>query len=757
MTMKPGDQEQLSFSITARTALLLGRESISSPVVAVLELVKNAYDADANNATVRFRKASTPEGTIEISDDGHGMSWEDIETKWMVIGTDNKQREPISPGGRIRVGEKGIGRFALDRLASQVVLETTPKPPEREPAEPTYRLTIDWDRFVNTNKALHEIPQPAEVLERREKPGTRLLLRGLRDSWTPRDYERLYRNLAVLVPPFESKLKGFSIRFDCDEARDLSGRVRSPMAQAALFKMRARLDEDNQVRISITTRDDSLGGKLRPFKRYKRTWQELFDIPEDQPVQPQCGPLEFEFYFYLREAPALEGTGITLGQLREFLDIYGGVRIYRDSFRVKPYGDPGGAGDWLGLSARRVRHPAGITGRAGRWVIAENQVAASVFVSRNTNPDLRDQTNREGLFDNQAFRDMHSFVLKCIEIFETDRQQYEKSKLPVEPPTVEDTIEGAKQEVIEAVEEFEEVLALQPDGAPKAALVDALSQFKEAQVERLETVSTAYEAEQQETMSKYQLLQNLATVGIAVSSMGHEVLETSRQIMNAVKRLKERLASLLLFSDEKAGQYMERLHRYGRILYSVSNFALGHIDRDKRRRQKVNIDSLIQELCDETLVEMCATNKADIELKLGGVPDIYAFPYEVESIAINFVTNSLAAFRRGRTPVADRHIEIETRHNEAARQIQIIARDSGPGIPKGDAERIFNIYSTKVDNEGKPIGTGLGLVIVKDIVESHKGTIEVVENGRVLPGAEFVVTLPVPWKRGRRKGNGDGR
>jgi len=758
MARKPGDQGVLSFSITARTVLLLGRESISSPVVALLELVKNAYDADANSVIVRFHKASTPEGTIEISDDGHGMSWEDIKTKWMVIGTDNKQREPISPDGRIRVGEKGIGRFALDRLASQVVLETTAKPPEREPAEPTYRLTIDWDRFVNTNKALHEIPQPAEVLERREKPGTRLLLRGLRDGWTRRDYERLYRNLVVLVPPFESKLKGFSIRFDCDEAKDLSGRIRSPMAQAALFKMRARLDKDNQVHISSTTRDGSPAGKLRPFKRYKRTWQQLFDISEAQSLQPQCGPLEFEFYFYLREAPALEGTGITLGQLRDFLVIYGGVRIYRDGFRVKPYGDPGGAGDWLGLSARRSQHPGGVgSPKSGKWVVSENQVAASVFVSRQTNPDLRDQTNREGLFDNQAFRDMRTFVLKCIEVFETDRQQYERNKPTAGPPTVEDTIEGAKQEVIEAVEEFEEVLALQPDGAPKAALVDALSQFKEAQVERLETVSTAYEAEQQETMSKYQLLQNLATVGIAVSSMGHEVLETSRQIMNAVKRLKERLASLIFFSDEKAEQYMERLHRYGQIMYSVSNFALGHIDRDKRRRQKVNIDSLIQELCDETLVEMCATNKADIELKLGGVPDIYAFPYEVESIAINFVTNSLAAFRRGRTPVTDRHIEIETRHNEAARQIQIIARDSGPGIPKGDAERIFNIYSTKVDNEGKPIGTGLGLVIVKDIVESHKGTIEVVENGCVLPGAEFVVTLPVPRKRGRRKEKGNGR
>jgi signal transduction histidine kinase len=753
MAKKPRDGNELPFSITARTALLLGRESISSPVVAVLELVKNAYDADARSAIVRFRKASTANGTIEILDDGQGMSWDDIKTKWMVIGTDNKQVEPVSPNGRLKVGEKGIGRFALDRLAAKVIVETTSK---YESTEPTYRVLIDWDKFVNTDKALHEIKHPIKTSVRREKSGTRLLLRELRDRWTRKDYEQLYRDLAVLVPPFESRLAGFSIRFDCDEARDLSGRIRSPMAEAALFKMRAKLDRENRVSIVITTRDGSPDGTFRPFSRYRRTWQQLFDIPGDQPTQPQCGSLEFEFYFYLRETPALRGTTITVRQLRDFLDIYGGVRIYRDGFRVKPYGDPGGAGDWLGLNTRRVRHPAGIVSRSGKWVVAENQVAASVFVSRKTNPDLRDQTNRQGLFDNQAFRDMRSFVLRCIEVFETDRKQYEMSKRSNESLTVGDTLQEAKQEIIEQVDKLEEALILQPEVPAKSALADALIQFKETQIGRLEMLESVYEEEQQEAITKHQLLQNLATIGIAVSAMGHEVLETSRQIMYVVRRLRERIASLMLLSDDRVEEYMERLYRYGQILYSVSNFALGHIDRDKRRRQKVNVDTLIQGLYNETLQEMCATNKADIDLKLGGVPDIYAFPYEIESIIINFVTNSLAAFRRGRIPVVNRQIEIETRYNEADRQIQIVARDSGPGIPKGDTERIFEVYSTKVDGEGRPIGTGLGLVIVKDIVESHRGTIEVAGKGRILPGAEFTVTLPVPQKRGRRKDGEDG-
>jgi hypothetical protein len=401
-----------------------------------------------------------------------------------------------------------------------------------------------------------------------------------------------------------------------------------------------------------------------------------------------------------------------------------------------------------------VKHPAGVASKEGKWVVAENQVAASVFLSRRTNPDLRDQTNRQGLFDNQAFRDMRGFILKCIEIFETDRKQYEMAKPSSEPPRIPDTVHEAKQEIVERVEKLEAVLALQPDDPFKPVLADALRQFKDSQIERLETLESLYEAEQEQLITQHQLLQNLATVGIAVSAMGHEVLETSRQVMNVVRRLRERVGTLMLLSDDKLEEYMERLHRYGQILYSVSNFALGHVDRDKRRRQKVNVGSIIQELHRETLQDMCATNQAKIRLKLRRVPDIYAFPYEIEAIVINFVTNSLAAFRRGRIPIAHRQIEIETQYDQVDRKIQIVARDSGPGIPNGDLERIFNVYSTKVDDEGKPIGTGLGLVIVKDIVASHQGTIEVAGKGHVLPGAEFIVTLPVPRARGRRKDGG---
>ena len=733
----------LSFSITARTALLLGRENISSSTVAVLEIVRNAYDADATEVIIKFRKASTTDGSIEIIDNGHGMNWEDINTKWMVIGTNNKQISPYSPNGRRKVGEKGIGRFALDRLATQTILETTSR---LKTSEPTYHLEINWDKFADTPKSLHEIKHPLKTVKRYKKAGTRILMTGLRDNWTMKDYQALYKNLVVLIPPFEKKLAGFSIIFDCDEAPDLSGRIQSPLTEVALFKMKCDLNKDGKVKIEITTRDDSKNGNFRRFKSYKRNWKQLIDSSSEK---PSCGSLHFEFYWYLRETPA-KNLGISLRQLQEYLEIYGGVRIYRDGFRVKPYGDPGGGGDWLSLNARRVRNPGGVRSKE-RWVVGENQVAAGVFISSDENPDLRDQTNREGLISNQAFEDMRLFVLKCIDYFETDRQEYERNKvLPEEPKTLEQSIQQLKDKYTKDIAKIENTIDSLSDEKEKQVLKEMVRGLASSQEKNVDNLAAKYDVEQIEIISKMQLLQNTATIGIAIASMGHEVLETSRHLLDAVNRISKRVKELMLLTDEKMQKYLGKLEKQGGTLYSIASFALGHANRDKRTRQKLNPDQVINDLYSETLVDLCNTNSVNIKFISGKVPDIYAFPYEIESIVMNFVTNSIAAFNK-RTEISEsKLIEIETKYFENSRMLEIISRDNGPGIPDGDENRIFEVYSTKVDKLGKPIGTGLGLVIVKDIVDSHKGKIKVLAHGKRLSGAEFTVSLPVPQKRGKK-------
>lgn len=741
---------EVAFSVSPRTAVLLGRESISSPVVAVTELVKNAYDADASKVTVRFRKASTRQGTIEIRDDGEGMTLNDILTKWMVIGTDFKEKEPISPKGRTRVGEKGIGRFALDRLAEEVVIETTPEHED----EPRYRLGIDWARYEDRSGDLGEIKHPLKTLKRWKSPGTVLKLSNLRDRWTRRDYDNLYKNLVILIPPFEQLEAEFRIFFDCDETPDLSGEIESPIAEAALFSLSATLDKSGLAKIAIKTREGDPKGAFRLLGDYERKWSDLFDLPPAESEIPESGPLGFDLYFYLRESDALRETDVTLSRLREFLNVYGGVRIYRDGFRIKPYGDPGSAGDWLGLSARRVQNPAGVRSRRHpRWVVAENQVVGSLNITRNKNPNLRDQTNREGLFANDAFLAMQRFVLKCIEIFEIERKRHEMEKLAIgeEDIRIGNQIDRARSGLEQDIDEVRSRILSKPNSVASNDIVGLLDDLQESQAARLKDIEAAADQEEQEQISERQLYQNLATIGIAVSAMGHEVIGIANKLQRSIDELRKEVQRLKLAAGNLIVPLLDQLDRYSQIIYSMSRFALSHIDRDKRHRKKFMPDELIESLYKETLVELAVMNEASIEFLAGGVPAIFSFPYELESIVMNFTTNALAAFVRGRTPIKDRRIEIETIFDSEQKELQIISRDTGPGIDEEDIPRVFNLYSTKLDAEGRPIGSGLGLKIVKDIVNSYGGRVEIKSHGEKLAGAEIVAILPI------KRLPGDGR
>src|SRR3989344_9686545 len=144
-------------------ARLLGRESVSSDIAAIFELVKNSYDADASLVTItfeNFRLEDGKQGRIIIKDDGDGMSSEDIETKWMIIGTDSKEREQFSRKRRRVIGNKGIGRFATEKLCKKVIIISKPREDNQE-----LKLTIDWKEYEKENITFNDIKNPFEVIE----------------------------------------------------------------------------------------------------------------------------------------------------------------------------------------------------------------------------------------------------------------------------------------------------------------------------------------------------------------------------------------------------------------------------------------------------------------------------------------------------------------------------------------------------------------------------------------------------------------
>lgn len=187
---------EVGFRFSSRFSQLIGRNLISNPIVAVSELVKNSYDADADNISVEFSNLLSGVPTLKITDDGDGMTFDDIATKWMMVGTDNKVHNPLTPKGRRKLGEKGIGRFSVERLARKLQIISS-----KSDDDFAISLSIDWDQYENYegefSALTHRVVKlPCDICHK----GTTLILSELRDEWTETRLLDLQKEIELLRP-----------------------------------------------------------------------------------------------------------------------------------------------------------------------------------------------------------------------------------------------------------------------------------------------------------------------------------------------------------------------------------------------------------------------------------------------------------------------------------------------------------------------------------------------------------------------------
>jgi signal transduction histidine kinase len=448
----------IPFRVQSHVLKLLGDELIGHDRLAVFELVKNAYDADATRVDVTLALDHNPP-SIVVSDNGYGMSAETIEKAWLEIGTDSKRGKTArarSPLGRLPLGEKGVGRLAVQKLGQQLKLTT------REKGQPEYQFSINWASLIDSARYLGdglrvEVDEYTSPQVFKSGAGTRVEISELhRLEWSRREVRDLYRLVTSLSNPFKSS-ESFVVNLHLPGREgEIEGLpTLQQMLEAAVWNFTFTLDETGVLdwayeftpprfkglkprRTSATEKlqllepeDDDLpleAGRSRP-KRDDRIFLEADGLSG-------IGPILGRFHAFHRRDEILKASGAPQ-QMKKWLDTQTGVRVYRDNIRVFNYGEPGE--DWLGLDARRINRPAGKLGT--------QSVIAQVALALASSSSLKEKTNREGFDENEAFRRLRRIVLSVFDRFHRehsgDRAEIDKALKGDDEPTppVQDALE----------------------------------------------------------------------------------------------------------------------------------------------------------------------------------------------------------------------------------------------------------------------------------------------------------------------------
>lgn len=735
------------FTVDAGAILTLGRDSIKDHTTALVELVKNGYDADATRVEVDIYIKSKPP-YIRIADNGVGMTESQVGNNWLRIGYSEKKIKKVSQRKRRKTGEKGIGRISADRLGATLELRTKAK-------RKVYGLKVNWNDFAVSRKELskvliEEIPRPDINIppppkERPDKSGTELIITQLRQRWNEQDIQTLQRELSMLVSPF-SKLSDFETVLNTDVATGYSGKIESEIQETAFITLTAKFDGKSKVTYTLTDPKTKASGKteeqhlplaqfLHKTARQKSTRKQktAADSPDNDGANLECGPVELTLMFFPQKKELLTGTGFSLSDLKRFLNNNAGVRIYRDNIRVKPYGDPKELeGDWLKLGAKYASNPASASRET--FNLSPKQVVGAVFVGRDTNPKLVDSSSREGLVHGEAFSDLRRFVVRCADLI---RDHYHRIFIEANPRRDLNPVRDVKLLGKELVVLQRDLRSIAP------MLVRSARENVDDTIEHLNAVvAQIRQAQPSLTELQNQAInyRGLATIGIAATVFAHETESSITGFLGSA----DTAISLLEVSPPRVDEALEELKKSEEFANKVSGwgaFALSRIQREKRQPSEVDVEQLAGNVIKELRPTLEAAT-IDVQLKSKSVKGT-AFAMDIEAVLINLLTNAYAACKQVVKRKRIIRVEVAPKAENGSEGVEIIVADSGPGVAKQYKDKIWDaLFTTRTDDQKRPVGTGLGLTIVRSILEDSGGSRNL-DSDPELKGARFTIWFPL--------------
>jgi signal transduction histidine kinase len=659
----------------------LGEELNPSPDQGILELVKNAYDADARRCEVTLLDTELSDGSVRISDDGDGMDLETILNGWLVCGSSRKSAQRRSRLGRIPAGNKGLGRLAALRMGQRAVLETRPRNSKSE-----FKLIIPWADYNNVD-LVEDVRLTGQ--------GTDIIIESVGSRIGRMDVKRLARSMILLADPFGDDPAGFEPVLVAPEFSDLEQLVKRRYFDEAEYHLIARLDRRGKAQASVV---DWKGQTL-----YKAGHDQLSIGRIKEPYH--CPAANFDLWVFLLQKSSFELRQVSLSEVRDWLKEFGGVHLYQNGLRVGPYGNAGN--DWLDMNRRRAQSPEERP--------STNTAVGRVYVT-DTSESLVQKTDRSGFIETDAFLELRRFAQDAMEWM-------------------------AKRRLDEAEKRRAKERQIAPKRASrsKKSLESAIKKAPKAVREELEAAAAAYDRSRQREVNQLrqevQLYRTLSTAGITAATFAHESsgnpIQAIRLSINTIeRRAKKELAAKYATLLKRP---VERVIKATDSLSVLGTATLKLLDHDKRRLTKVSIHTVIKEVL-KTFEPFLSGREVDVKAELcSGSPYLRATEAAVESVIMNLINNSLAAFEADGTKA--RHVMIRTSIADGVHTTRVL--DNGPGIIDIDTEDIWLPgYTTRTG------GTGLGLTIVRDTVLDLGGQVDAVAKSEI-GGAEIIVELPI--------------
>lgn len=729
------EQNSMPFRPYARLMNILGDQLITDKKVAVVEIVKNSYDADASKVQIRFCNMSNvgfnslpkdEQAYIEIEDDGTGMSLDIIKNVWLRPATPNKfdrkkRNNNKTKKGRIIQGEKGIGRFAIHKLGEKIELYTKAKGENEVKLEMNF-VDFDPDEINLFNqtvdyKLLDEVSNNWYVQDPPERitkeSGTIIRIYNIREHWSQNDYKELYRNIQRMMPPIDEGAKALGVEFVQDFMIEMYQdnniyieddiKTFTDVIERSQFSMIGSIDENGvlsfhykslsprrELKDIINLLDDSELA-LRNYSLYGPKWF------KDNNRIPKCGSFKFSFYAF--DLKNKDWTFLDKEMEKFIKENF--VYVMRDGIRVYPYGEKGI--DWLDLDKLRSTY------RAGQF-ISYNDLTGFVYISQDNNPLLTDASNRQGLVNNAgAYYDFKSLTTAATEIFNYEIK-IDKSKKELQRKAslkkTNDNLQKSLNDFQKSLEKINDLKTLELANK----FVDAYKRHIEIVEDRMETV------------------EDLAGLGMAVEKSSHDSLRILSLMTQNVKSFKKKIQKHN-YQEQDLIDLFNDMEENLNIVYEDMQMIQPLF---KIQRQKIKDISI-----KDCIAKVVRYFRSDIEGKivtnLSEVEDDVIVKTNaglILQILINLIDNAI--YWLNKSNVSERKIFFKINTIDRT----LIVADNGNGIREDVIPLVFNEFFSMKSN-----GRGLGLYIVRELLSRINAEIIVVENtdDKILQGANFII------------------